>query len=145
MANNKDFDRSACQRSTGGWPPKKAYCREEKGDPPRPSPQLASRGTRTAVSTCVAATTKELEKYPNAELVDVTDNTDHVCAAIVNGKLRIDATENQETVVPIAVPVETIRDGVNRAGRSQHWNLIARGSGLGTSGYPGFHFLHLKI
>jgi hypothetical protein len=45
--------------------------------------------------------------------VDVTDNTDHVCAAIVNGKLRMDATENQETVVPIAVPVETIRDGVN--------------------------------
>jgi hypothetical protein len=45
--------------------------------------------------------------------VDVTDNTDHVCAAIVNGKLRIDATENQETVVPIAVSVETIRNGVN--------------------------------
>jgi len=45
-------------------------------------------------------TTKELEKYPNAELVDVTDNTDHVCAAIVNGKLRIDATEKQETAVP---------------------------------------------
>ena len=83
------------------------------GDPPRPSPQLASRGIRTAVFTCVAATTKELEKYPNTELVDVTDNTDHVCAAIVNGKLRIDATENQETVVPIAVSVETIRNGVN--------------------------------
>lgn len=36
---------------------------------------------------------KELEKYPNAKLVDVTDNTDHVCAAMVNGKLRIDANE----------------------------------------------------
>ena len=59
-------------------------------------------------------TTTELDKYPNAELVDGTDNTDHVCAAIVNGKLRIDATENQETVVPITVLVETIRDGVNR-------------------------------
>jgi hypothetical protein len=57
---------------------------------------------------------KELEKYPNAELVDVTDKTDHVCAAILNGKLRIDANENQETVVHIAVPVATIRDGVNR-------------------------------
>lgn len=54
--------------------------------------------------TCVAATSKELEKYPNAELVDVTDNTDHVCAAIVNGKLRIDATENQETVSPSPFP-----------------------------------------
>jgi hypothetical protein len=29
-------------------------------------------------------------------------------------RLRIDANENQETVVYIAVPVETIRDGVNR-------------------------------
>ena len=75
--------------------------------------------------------------------MDVTDNTDHVCAAIVNGKLRIDATKKTETVVPIAFPVETIRDGESPA-RSQHWNLIARGSGLGTSGYPGFHFLHLK-
>jgi len=60
-----------------------------------------------------AATTKELEKYPNAELAGVTDNTDHVCAAMVNGKLRMDATENQETVVPIAVPVETVRDSVH--------------------------------
>jgi hypothetical protein len=57
---------------------------------------------------------KELEKYPNAESVDVTDNADHVCAAIVKGKLRIDANENQENVVYIAVPIETIRDGVNR-------------------------------
>jgi hypothetical protein len=34
------------------------------------------------------------------------DGTDHVCAAMV-GKLHIDANENQETVVHIAVPVET--------------------------------------
>ena len=27
----KDFARSACQRSNGGWPPEKAHCREEKG------------------------------------------------------------------------------------------------------------------
>jgi hypothetical protein len=37
-----------------------------------------------------------------------------VCAAMVNGKLRIDANEDRETVVHIAVPVETIRDVVNR-------------------------------
>jgi murein L,D-transpeptidase YcbB/YkuD len=42
------------------------------------------------------------------------DNTDHVCAAMVNGKLRIDANEDRETVVHIVVPVETIRDAVNR-------------------------------
>jgi hypothetical protein len=57
---------------------------------------------------------KELEKYPNAELVDVNDNKDHACAAMVNGKPRIDANEDRETVVHIVVPVETIRDAVNR-------------------------------
>ena len=29
-------------------------------------------------------------------------------------------------------------------GRSQPWNLIARGFGLGTSAYPGFRFLHRR-
>jgi hypothetical protein len=57
---------------------------------------------------------KELEKYPNAELVDVTDNRDHMRAAMVSGKLRIDANEDRETVVHIVVPVETIRDAINR-------------------------------
>jgi hypothetical protein len=37
-----------------------------------------------------------------------------VCAAMVNGKLHIDANEDQEAVVHIPVPVETIRDVVNR-------------------------------
>src|SRR5215469_4719805 len=32
-----------------------------------------------------------------------------------------------------------------RGVRSQPRNLIARGFGLGTSGYPGFRFLHLKM
>jgi hypothetical protein len=33
---------------------------------------------------------------------------------MVNGKLRIDANEDRETVVHVAIPVETIRDVVNR-------------------------------
>ncbi len=68
------------------------------------SPLATSRGIRTAVCTCVSATTKELEKYPNAELVDVTDNTDHVCAAIVNGKLRIDAPKIRKPWSPSPFP-----------------------------------------
>jgi hypothetical protein len=35
--------------------------------------------------------------------------------------------------------------GRQSPGRSQPWNLIARGFGLGTSRYPGFRFLHLRI
>ena len=57
---------------------------------------------------------KELEKYPNAKLVDVTDNRNHMRAAMVSGKLRIDANEDRETVVHIVVPVETTRDAINR-------------------------------
>jgi hypothetical protein len=73
------------------------------------------------------------------------DGTDHVCAAMVNGKLHTDANENQETVVHTAVAVETIRDVVNRLEENQPWNLIVRGFGPGTSVYLGFRFLHLTI
>lgn len=36
----------------------------------------------------------------------------------------------------------SIRDFVNRREEVSPWNLIAHGFGLGTSGYPGFRFLH---
>ena len=82
---------------------------------PRPSPQLAAVAEQSQPYLPVLRQiSKELKKYPNAELVEVTDNTDHACAAMVNGKLRIDADEDPETVVHTAVPVETIRDAVNR-------------------------------
>jgi hypothetical protein len=86
-----------------------------EGDPPRRSPQLAaSCETGTAAFTCVAATIQGTREISQCRIVDVSDNTDHVCAAIVNGNLRVDANENQETAVHIAVPVETIRDVINR-------------------------------
>jgi hypothetical protein len=53
--------------------------------------------------------TKELEKYPNAEFVDVQDGKDHVQIGTDNGKLRIDVQEPGEEV-HIACPIETIDD-----------------------------------
>ena len=56
---------------------------------------------------------KELEKYPNAEFLDVTDEEQHVHIATVNGKLRIDA-EGDDQTVHLQVPVETLMDIANR-------------------------------
>ncbi len=56
---------------------------------------------------------KELQKYPNAELVDVTDATDHVHLAIVDGKIQIDAVNHEQTV-HLRVPIETLIDVSDR-------------------------------
>jgi len=56
---------------------------------------------------------KELEKYPNAELVDVKDASDHVRVAIVDGRLQIDAV-NEDQVVHVRVPAAAIRDVADR-------------------------------
>ena len=53
---------------------------------------------------------KELEKYPNVELVDVTDARDHVRVAMVEGKLRIDAVSGDGDVVHVSVPARVLRD-----------------------------------
>jgi hypothetical protein len=53
---------------------------------------------------------KELENYPNAELVDVTSGEDHVRIAMVNGKLRIDAVSEDGDVVHLSVPTLVLRD-----------------------------------
>ena len=53
---------------------------------------------------------KELEKYPNVELVDVTDVQDHVRVAMVDGKLRIDAVSGDGDVVHVRVPARVLRD-----------------------------------
>ena len=55
----------------------------------------------------------ELKKYPNAELVDVTDAHDHVRVAIVDGKIQIDAVNNEEAV-HVRVPIETLEDVSDR-------------------------------
>ncbi|HWN76160.1 MAG TPA: hypothetical protein VNO13_10460 [Candidatus Udaeobacter sp.] len=53
---------------------------------------------------------KELEKYPNVELVDVTDARDHVRVAMVDGKLEIDAVTGDGDVVHVSVPARVLRD-----------------------------------
>jgi hypothetical protein len=53
---------------------------------------------------------KELEKYPNVELVDVTDARDHVRVAMVDGKLRIDAVSGDGDVVHVSLPARVLRD-----------------------------------
>jgi len=53
---------------------------------------------------------KELERYPNVELVDVTDARDHVRVAMMNGKLQIDAVTGDGDVVHLCVPARVLRD-----------------------------------
>ncbi len=56
---------------------------------------------------------KELEKYPNVELVDVTDARDHVRVAMLDGKLRIDAVSENGDEVHLSVPGRVLRDVVD--------------------------------
>lgn len=53
---------------------------------------------------------KELEKYPNVELVDVTDARDHVRVAMEDGKLRIDAVTGDGDVVHLSVPARVLSE-----------------------------------
>lgn len=53
---------------------------------------------------------KELPKYPDAELVDVQSSKDHVRVAMSGGKLRIDAVSEDGDVVHISVPAQVLRD-----------------------------------
>jgi hypothetical protein len=52
---------------------------------------------------------KELEKYPEANLIEVVDGTDHVQIRTHAGKLQIDVREPGESV-HVAVPISTLRD-----------------------------------
>jgi hypothetical protein len=56
---------------------------------------------------------KELKKYPNAELVDVIDSENHVHIAVHNGKLYIDAVSDNENI-HVSVPAETLSDVADR-------------------------------
>ena len=59
------------------------------------------------------ALTKELEKYPNAEFVDVRDGGDqHVRISTHNGKLLIDVDQPDEHV-HVACPLAVMRDVAN--------------------------------
>jgi hypothetical protein len=56
---------------------------------------------------------KELEKYPNAEFVEVQGLPDRVRVAMVRGKLEIDAVGDDQ-IVHVRVPAETIRNVADR-------------------------------
>jgi len=57
---------------------------------------------------------KALEKYPNAELVDVRSaNREHVHISVHDGRLYIDAVD-RENDVHIVLPTETIADVADR-------------------------------
>ena len=56
---------------------------------------------------------KELEKYPNAELVDVRNSTDHVRVFMRNGRLYVDATTPTDNV-HVSFPTATLRDVADR-------------------------------
>lgn len=56
---------------------------------------------------------KELKKFPNAKFAEVVDGTDHVFVGTVDGKIRIDAVSDRETV-HLRIPVETLEDVADR-------------------------------
>jgi hypothetical protein len=53
--------------------------------------------------------TKELQKYPNADFVDVQDGAQHVQVRTRGGKLQIDVHEPGQDV-HVAVPIDTIEE-----------------------------------
>jgi len=53
---------------------------------------------------------KELEKYPDAELVEVSDPQQHLRISTAGGKLRIDAVSEDGDVVHVSVPARVLRD-----------------------------------
>ena len=56
---------------------------------------------------------KELKKYPNAQLVDVKEQNEHVQIALVDGKIQIDVVDPQE-IIHVRVPVATLEDVADR-------------------------------
>ena len=76
---------------------------------PRHNMQHAAQQVRPWLPT-LRALTKELEKYPNAEFVDVRDGGDqHVRISTHNGKLLIDVDQPDEHV-HVACPLAVMRD-----------------------------------
>lgn len=56
---------------------------------------------------------KELKRFPNATFVEVKDGTDHVFIGTVDGKIRIDAVSDTETV-HLRIPIETVENIADR-------------------------------
>jgi hypothetical protein len=56
---------------------------------------------------------KELKKYPNAELVDVRDATEHVRISVNDAMLYIDVVSDTDNI-HVSFPAETISDVADR-------------------------------
>lgn len=56
---------------------------------------------------------KELQKYPNAELLDVRDASNHVHVSVKAGKLYLDAVSDNENI-HISCPTVTLEDVADR-------------------------------
>ena len=56
---------------------------------------------------------KELQKYPNAELLDLRDSSDHVHVSVQNGKLYLDAVSDNENI-HVSCPTVTLEDLADR-------------------------------
>lgn len=56
---------------------------------------------------------KELEKYPNAELLDVRDASNHVHVSVQEGKLYLDVVSDSENI-HIRCPAVTLQDVADR-------------------------------
>jgi hypothetical protein len=56
---------------------------------------------------------KELKKYPNAELVDVQGDSEHVHIAVRDGRLFIDVVSDTDNI-HVSFPVENISDVADR-------------------------------
>jgi hypothetical protein len=80
---------------------------------PRHNMQHAAEQVRPWLPT-LRALTKELEKYPNSEFVDVRDDggNQHVTISTHNGKLLIDVDE-PDAHVHVACPLAMMRDVAN--------------------------------
>ena len=65
---------------------------------------------------------KELEKHPDMELVDVEGQGNHVRVTTVDGKLRVDAVSEDGDVVHVSVPARVLRDVADE--------LAAKGPGI---------------
>src|SRR5277367_1842503 len=79
---------------------------------PRHAMEKAARQTREVLP-ALRLGAKELRNYPDAVLVEVTQEDQHVRVATEHGKLRVDVDGNDETV-HVLLPLETIQDVTGR-------------------------------
>ncbi len=62
---------------------------------------------------------EELEKYPDADFVQVDCDDEHVKVSVHNGKIYVDVQDHGDDV-HVAVPVATIQDVIENIGNRSH-------------------------